>query len=85
MRSRPKYYLTVLNYLVQVLLATNSAALWRSSEEGREQEKRVEVGRDEEGKAVRREVAVTELRRTLRRWGTVLLDDAHVQNVVDEG
>lgn len=75
MRSRPKYYLTVLNYLVQVLLATNSAVLRRSSEEGGEQEKRVEVSRDEEGKAVRREVAVTELRRTLRRWGTVLLDD----------
>lgn len=79
MRSRPKYYLTVLNYLVQVLLATNSLELWRGSEEGHEQEKRVEVSRDEEGKAVRREVAVTELRRT------VLPDDAHVQNVVDEG
>lgn len=41
MRSRPKYYLTVLNHLVQVLLATNSAELWSGSEEGHEQEKRV--------------------------------------------
>lgn len=57
MQSRPKYYLTVLNHLEQVLLATNSAELWSSSEEGHEQE-RVEVRRDEEGEAVRREVAV---------------------------
>lgn len=53
MRSRPKYYLTVLNYLIQVLLAAN-AALRRGSEEGHEQEKRVEVSRGEEGKVEER-------------------------------